>query len=202
MELVIATRNPGKVEELKALLAHLQVKIYSLDDFPPIPEVPEEGKTYAENALAKAKAVYKATGKMALADDSGLEVDALHGEPGIHTARFGGDDLSDHERYMYLLKKLEGVPDDHRGATFRCTIAIVGPGRVHKVVEGACRGAITRAPLGGGGFGYDPVFVPSEYSQSFAELIPEVKNKISHRGRALEKAALFLEGIAYAEMGE
>ncbi|MCX6348189.1 MAG: XTP/dITP diphosphatase [Candidatus Aureabacteria bacterium] len=202
MELVIATRNPGKIDELKALLAHLQVKILSLDDFPAIPEVAEEGKTYAENALAKAKAIHKATGKMALADDSGLEVDALKGEPGVHTARFGGEELSDHERYMRLLKMLENTPDEQRGATFRCTIAIVGPGKIHKVVEGACRGFITRAPLGGGGFGYDPVFVPSEYSQSFAELIPEVKIKISHRARALEKAALFLEGIVYSQMSE
>lgn len=202
MELVVASRNSAKVAELKELLSHLQIKVLSLEDFPDLAEVAEDGTTYEENAVKKARAVAEATGKMALADDSGIEVDALQGEPGVKSARFGGAGLTEHERNMKLLKLLENVPDEERGATFQCRVAIAGPKDKLKVVEGACRGTIIRAPRGGKGFGYDPIFVPSEYNQTFAELSPEVKNRISHRGRALEKAALFLEGYVYSQVGE
>ena len=199
MEIVVASHNPGKVAELKKLLEDLPVRIYSLEDFPEIPEVEEDGETFQANALKKARAVCRATGKIALADDSGLEVDALQGAPGIRSARFGGEGLTDHERNLKLLGKLQDVPDEERGATFQCSLAIVGPRGLEKVVSGACRGAIIREPRGGSGFGYDPIFIPSRYGHTFAELSPEIKNKISHRGRALEKAALFLDGYIYSE---
>ena len=200
MDIVVASRNPGKVAELKELLNALSVTIFSLDDFDSIPELAEDGATYEENALKKARAVYEATGKFALADDSGLEVDALQGAPGVHSARFGGEGLTDHERSMKLLEQLRDVPDEERGATFQCRLAIVGPRGMEKVVSGSCRGSIIQAPRGGSGFGYDPIFLPFEYSHTFAELSPEIKNKISHRGRALEKAALFLDGYIYSQM--
>lgn len=200
MDIAVASRNTGKVAELKELLNDLSVTIFSLDDFDNIPEVVEDGATYEENALKKARAVYEATGKFALADDSGLEVDALQGAPGVHSARFGGEGLTDHERNMKLLEQLRDVPDEERGAAFQCRLAIVGPRGMEKVVSGSCRGSIIQAPRGGSGFGYDPIFLPFEYSHTFAELSPEIKNKISHRGRALEKAALFLDGYIYSQM--
>lgn len=200
MDIVVASRNPGKIAELKKLLDHLSVNVLSFDDVIDIPEVIEDGDTYEENALKKARAVYEATGKIALADDSGLEVDALRGAPGVHSARFGGEGITDHERSMKLLEQLRDVPDEERGATFQCRLAIVGPGGMEKVVSGSCRGVIIEEPRGGSGFGYDPIFLPFEYSHTFAELSPEIKNKISHRGRALEKAALFLDGYIYSQM--
>lgn len=200
MDIVVASRNPGKIAELKKLLDHLSVNVLSFDDVIDIPEVIEDGDTYEENALKKARVVYEATGKIALADDSGLEVDALRGAPGVHSARFGGEGITDHERSMKLLEQLRDVPDEERGATFQCRLAIVGPGGMEKVVSGSCRGVIIEEPRGGSGFGYDPIFLPFEYSHTFAELSPEIKNKISHRGRALEKAALFLDGYIYSQM--
>jgi len=198
MDIIVASRNSGKIGELEKLLSPLQIKILSLDDFPEVKEVEEDGETYRENAIKKVQAVVKATGKMALADDSGLEVNALQGQPGIKSARFAGEGATDHEKNLKLLRLMENVPDDERGATFVCHVAIAGPGGLLKVVEGSCRGTIIREPRGGGGFGYDPLFIPFGYNQTFAELFPEVKNRISHRGRALEKAALFLEGYIYS----
>ena len=201
MEIIVASRNAGKIEELTKLLSPLEIKTLSLDDFQEIKEVEEDGETYRENAIKKVQAVVKATGKMALADDSGLEVNALQGRPGIKSARFAGEGATDHEKNLKLLRLMENVPDDERGATFVCHVAIAGPGGLLKVVEGSCRGTIIREPRGGGGFGYDPLFIPFGYNQTFAELFPEVKNRISHRGRALEKAALFLEGYIYSNQG-
>ena len=200
MDIIVASRNPGKVAELKKLLEHLTVNVLSLDDFDDIPEVIEDGDTYEANVLKKARAVYEATGQIVLADDSGLEVDALRGLPGVRSARFGGEDLTDYERTMKLLDDIKDIPDEERGATFQCRLAIVGPNGMEKVVSGSCRGSIIQAPRGGSGFGYDPIFLPSEYNHTFAELSPEIKNRISHRGRALEKAALFLDGYIYSQM--
>jgi len=200
MDIVVASRNPGKIAELKRLLEHLSVNVLSLDDFDDIPEIIEDGKTYEENALKKARVVHQATGKIVLSDDSGLEVDALRGQPGVRSARFGGDDLTDYERSMKLLDEIKETPEDERGATFQCRLAIVGPNGMEKVVSGSCRGSIIPAPQGGSGFGYDPIFLPSEYNHTFAELSPDIKNRISHRGRALEKAALFLDGYIYSQM--
>ena len=200
MDIVVASRNPGKVAELKRLLEHLSVNVLSLDDFDDIPKIIEDGETYEENALKKARVVHQATGKIVLSDDSGLEVNALRGRPGVRSARFGGDDLTDYERSMKLLDEIKETPENERGATFQCRLAIVGPNGMEKVVSGSCRGSIIPAPRGGSGFGYDPIFLPSEYNHTFAELSPEIKNRISHRHRALEKAALFLDGYIYSQM--
>ena len=199
MDILVASGNTGKVDELKKLLEHLPINVLSLDDVDPIPEAVEDGETYEENAVKKARNAFEATGLISLADDSGLEVDSLQGKPGIHSARFGGEDISDHERNMKLLEMMEDVPDDERGATFHCYLAIVGPENMVKVVSGFCRGEIIKEPRGGSGFGFDPIFLPYEYHHTFAELSPEIKNKISHRGRALEKAALFLDGYVYSQ---
>jgi len=202
MEIVLATRNSGKVQELRRLLEGLPITVLFLEDFREIPEVVEDGETYEENAVKKAREVAAATGRMVLADDSGLEVDALQGGPGVHSARWSGEELTDHERYMKLLEKLQDTPEDERGALFRCTIAIATPRKILKVVQGTCRGSIVSSPQGAGGFGYDPVFMPVGYNHTFAELSPEVKNRISHRARALEKAALFLEGYVHSSLEE
>ncbi|HPJ71626.1 MAG TPA: non-canonical purine NTP pyrophosphatase, partial [bacterium] len=172
MDLTVASRNTGKITELKKLLSGLPFRVFSLDDFKNVPEVEEDGETYEENAAKKALAVAAAAGMPALAEDSGLEVDALLGKPGVRSARFGGEGLSDHERYMKLLGLLEETADEDRGAQFRCTIAIAVPGKILKTVQGVCRGTIIREPRGGGGFGYDPVFIPVGYNHTFAELSP------------------------------
>lgn len=200
MEIVVASHNPGKVGELKKLLEDLPINVLSLEDFDDIPEVVEDGDTYEANALKKARAVHKTTGKIVLADDSGLEVDALRGRPGVKSARYGGEGLTDHEKNLKLLAELEDTPEDERGATFQCRLAIVGSGGLEKVVSGSCRGSIILEPRGGSGFGYDPIFLPFEYNHTFSELSPDIKNRISHRARALEKAALFLDGYIYSQM--
>jgi len=194
MEIVLASRNTGKLNELKKLLSHLPVQVLSLEDVSIKEELVEDAGTYEGNAIQKALAASKASGRLAVGDDSGLEIDALKGEPGPYSARFGGGILSDHEKNLRILNLLQEIPDDRRGAAFRCVVAIASPRGVLKVVEGICRGTIVRNPRGGGGFGYDPIFVPADYHKTFAELSPEIKNRISHRARALEKAALFLDG--------
>jgi len=187
-ELVLATRNPKKVEELKALLADLPLRILSLRDFPEVPETPETGVTFAENAELKARAAALATGKPALADDSGLEVDALGGKPGIYSNRFAGPGATDRDRYMRVLELLEGVPEDKRTARFRAAAAVARPDGDTVVVEGTCEGRIALEPRGEHGFGYDPIFYLPELGKTMAELPPEEKNRISHRGKAMQAA--------------
>ncbi len=198
MELVLASRNTGKLNELRSLLDHLPIQVLSLDDISLEEEVVEDAETYEGNAAKKALSAAKASGRLAIADDSGLEIDALEGRPGPQSARFGGPGLSDHDRTLRVLELIKDVPDDRRGAAFRCVVSIATPRGVLKTVEGICRGVIVRNPRGGGGFGYDPVFVPADYNKTFAELSPDIKNRISHRAKALEKAALFLEGYLKA----
>lgn len=196
MDIVVATKNRNKIREIKDLLKDLPVNVLSLDDGDwQIPQIVEDGKTFRENAVKKAKIVAEITGKITLADDSGLEVDALGGQPGIYSARFAGENATDRENNLKLLNLMKDVPSDRRGAQFRCVIAIASPdGRVD-VVEGVCRGDIGFSEKGGGGFGYDPIFIPAGYNKTFAELGMTTKNKISHRGKALEKAKLVLERI-------
>ena len=192
MELVLATQNQGKVKELKALLGEAY-KVYSLADYPGLPEVVEDGATFAENALKKARAAAVFTQKVALADDSGLEVDLLGGAPGVHSARFAGEEKDDQKNNQRLLKDLAGLALEQRTARFRCVIAIASPkGEKYDVAHGTCEGLIGFEPKGTGGFGYDPLFIVPEYQQTFAELGPAVKNKISHRGRALVEAKKIL----------
>jgi len=194
--LVVATRNPGKIREFRALLEGLGYEILSMDHYPSIPPAEEKGETFEENALEKARAAARFTGEMALADDSGLEVDALGGAPGVRSARFGGEDLSDAQRNRLLLERLKGVPMEERRARFRCVIALVTPRGEEYVVEGVCEGCIAMEPKGRHGFGYDPIFYLPSYGRTMAQIPPEEKNKISHRARALAKIRVILEKLA------
>jgi XTP/dITP diphosphohydrolase len=186
----MATRNPGKIRELQALLQDLGITLLSLADFPHLPEIPEEGATFAENATAKALAVARLTGFPALADDSGLVVDALGGAPGVFSARYAQDRTApapptDADNWRKLLKELQDVPWEERGARFVCEIALARPdGRLLRA-RGECQGVIALKPRGETGFGYDPVFWVPEYEATMAQLGPAIKNRISHRARAL-----------------
>lgn len=190
LTLVMATRNPGKIREFKELLQDLGITLFSLADFPHLPEVPEEGATFAENAAAKALAVARLTGFPALADDSGLAVDALGGAPGVFSARYALDrtapDLpTDADNWRKLLEELQDVPWRERGARFVCEIALARPDGCLYRARGECRGVIALEPRGEMGFGYDPVFWVPEYEATMAQLGPGIKNQISHRARAL-----------------
>ena len=199
MKLVLATRNQGKVRELTDMLRcsatgtegnSQQIEVISLNAYPDAPEVIEDGNTYMENAAKKASVIAEYTGLMTLADDAGLEVDALNGAPGIHSKRWAGEDATDAIRIAKLLQALEGVTD--RCARFVAAIAVVYPDSAPEGVIGVCEGHIRHAPVGESGFGYDPVFVPDGYEQTFAELGEEIKNQISHRAKALKKALALL----------
>ena len=187
IEVVIATRNAGKLREIQEILAPLGLKVLSLSDFPEIPEILEDGQTFEENAMKKAAAVASQTGRVAMADDSGLAVDALQGRPGVFSSRYAGENATDADRYRKLLKEMAGVPEGQRGAAFICAVAVASPSGKVAVVKGECRGKIALAPKGSHGFGYDPVFYFPKAGKTMAELEPEVKNRISHRARALEK---------------
>jgi len=186
-EAVIATRNEGKLREIKDILAPWSLKILSLKDFPEIPEIIEDGSTFAQNAAKKAREVARQTGRLAIADDSGLVVDALQGRPGVFSSRYGGEEATDEERFQKLLAAMTGIPEGKRQAAFVCTIALATPQGKVELLEGRCRGQIAFAPRGEHGFGYDPIFFLPELGKTMAELDPEVKNRISHRARALEK---------------
>lgn len=198
--LVLATKNSGKILEIKELIRNLPVEIVACSAYKDIPEIVEDGETFEDNATSKALGVAKATGEVALADDSGLEVDALHGAPGVHSARFAGEGIPrgrerDRANYEKLLSLLEGVEDAGRTARFRCVVAIATPdGRV-RLAHGVCEGKIASAPRGYGGFGYDPVFIPNGYSKSFAELPQETKNSMSHRAGALKAVLPLIEEL-------
>lgn len=194
--LLVATRNRGKVAELAQMLGDLAVSWLSLDDVAVRETVAETGETFRENALLKARGYARMTGLLTLADDSGLEVDALNGRPGVHTARYGGRELSDTERYRLLLQEMSDVPAEERAARFRCVMALVGgDGRLLYVSEGVCPGRIAQEPAGEGGFGYDPVFYLPERGWTMAQLPAEEKNAISHRGRALRGMAPALRRV-------
>ncbi len=177
---------------MDAILASFSLKLRSLKDFPEIPDVVEDGATFSENAGKKARTVAHLTGRLTIADDSGLCVDALQGRPGIFSSRFAGEEASDRERYQKLLDEMTGVPEGQRGAEFICVMAIVSPEGEMQIVEGKCRGRITFTPQGKHGFGFDPIFFVPEFGKTMAELEPEVKNQISHRAQALKKLKLIL----------
>lgn len=183
--LVIATRNPGKTAEIKAILKGYPVLIKNLDDFGPIPEIEEDGTTFEENAYKKASFASRVLGFTTLADDSGLSVVALNGEPGIHSARFAGADATDEQRCRLLLEKLQNVTD--RRATFECVISVAIPTGQALTYHGRCEGVITETPSGKSGFGYDPIFFYPPANKTFAQMTPEEKNKVSHRGLALDE---------------
>ena len=184
MKLVVATHNPHKAEEISAILKEHDYEILSLKDFPDAPVVIEDGNTFEENSLKKASIIAQHTGLLTLADDSGLEVDALGGKPGVRSARFAA---TDKKRIHKLLLLLQNVPERKRAARFKCAMALSSPKGQTKVVVGICEGNIAFEPLGKTGFGYDPVFLVPGYGKTFAELGPEIKNRISHRAIALQK---------------
>jgi XTP/dITP diphosphohydrolase len=193
MELLIATHNAGKVRELESLLDGLPWRLRSLAEFPDVMKVEETGSTFAENAALKARGYAAQTRLWTLADDSGLEVEALGGAPGVLSARYGGEGASDAGRTARLLKELARTDDRQRRARFVCVIAITdAAARLVHTSTGTCEGSIALAPRGGRGFGYDPVFIPDGYEQTFGELSPDIKQRISHRARALEAARPFL----------
>lgn len=183
--LVIASFNDKKREELRRLLGSLPVEVCSLRDFPGVPEAPEEGETFAENARAKACFYANRIQALCLADDSGLEVDALGGAPGVYSARFAGEGATDSRNRALLLRRLEGVEEAARTARFRCAAALADPAGVRWEGEGTCEGSILRAELGDGGFGYDPLFLSVDLGMTFAEASRNDKDRVSHRGRAL-----------------
>ena len=187
MNLLIATGNQHKFREISTILAAPHLSVLSLRQLPDAPLVVEDGLTFEANAIKKAVVLARFSGMWTLSDDSGLEVDALHGAPGVFSARYAGEPTDDAANNRKILMTMAGVAD--RQARFRCVIALSDPAGTVRTVSGACEGRLLQAIQGAGGFGYDPLFVPEGYSQSFAELSPEIKNTISHRAHAL-KAAL------------
>ena len=196
MRLVLATRNVAKLAELRRILAPLvSVEVVGLADLPEFPEVPETGATFAENALIKAREAADRTGLPAVADDSGLAVDALNGMPGVLSARWAGSAAGDAANLRLVLEQVADVPDDRRGAAFVCAAALVTPDGTEQVVHGTMTGTLLRAPRGTNGFGYDPVFVPVGDTRSTAELTPAEKDAISHRGQAFRGLAPLVAGV-------
>jgi XTP/dITP diphosphohydrolase len=193
--LLLATRNRGKLAEIAQALADLDIELAGLDAYPEAPEVEEDGATFEENALKKAREVAAATGCLTLADDSGLEVDALKGAPGVRSARFAGEGATDESNNARLLRELEGVPEKGRGASFRCVLAVCQPDGACQTCQGELRGSITTGPRGEWGFGYDPLFVPEGYAGTISELGGEVKARISHRAKALAELRRLLPGF-------
>ncbi|MCR4399206.1 MAG: XTP/dITP diphosphatase [Firmicutes bacterium] len=186
--LVVASRNPGKVREIRGLLSDLDIEILSLADFPGVRSPVESGSTFEENAAIKAKHAALATGYPCVADDSGLEVEALGGLPGVRSARFAGDGATDEENNGKLLALMRGLPPARRSARFKCAVAIGSPAGYVETVVGVCEGIIAEEPRGSLGFGYDPVFVVPHLGKTFAELDTSEKNDLSHRGKALRAA--------------
>ena len=197
--LLVATNNRGKLREYKVLLDGLPFELVTLGDVGIEDDVEETGTTMEQNAVQKATEYASLSGLLTLADDSGLEVDALDGEPGVISRRYAGEDASDRERNEYLLGKLSGVPWEERGARFRCVIAIVTPDGDVETCEGVCEGVIAFDCKGKEGFGYDPVFYIPELDRRMAELSLEEKNQISHRSRAAQSAKLILERLGRQE---
>lgn len=196
-KVIFATGNEGKMKEIRMLLADAEVEVLSLKDAGIAPDVEENGATFGENALIKARACAALTGIMTLADDSGLEIDALNGEPGIHSARYMGADTSYHVKNRNLVERLSGVPEEKRTARFVCAIAAVWPDGTERLTEGIMEGRIGYEEKGANGFGYDPIFYVPEYGITSGEMDAEQKNKASHRGKALRKMKdmLLAEGI-------
>lgn len=202
MEILLATYNEGKIREIREALAHLPVILRTLAEFPKVVQVAESGETYQDNAILKATGYARQTGLTALADDSGLEVDALGGRPGIYSARFGGCGATDAERIARLLSLLSRQPSHERAAQFVCSMALINAPAIGSSVElgdlvatfeERCGGSISTSARGSNGFGFDPVFLPNGYSLTFGELPNAVKSRLSHRAKALSAIRLFLE---------
>jgi XTP/dITP diphosphohydrolase len=195
-EIIIATGNKGKVREFREIMDGYGVLLSSLaDHWDPVPEIPETGATFQENALLKARWVYDKKKTWVIADDSGLEVDALGGRPGVRSARFAGDNADSGANNRLLLELLAGVAPADRTARFKCALVVVTSAESYFTAIGVCEGAIGSAPRGNGGFGYDPLFIPAGHTQTFAEINAAEKNAISHRGRAIGKVRDYFEGL-------
>ncbi len=190
--LLLATTNHHKLAEYRTIFSDLPFRLLSLHDIQLDIDVEETGTTFAENAELKALAYAQASGMLTLADDSGLEIDALSGAPGVYSARFAGRDTSYPERFRLIQQQLKGLPMEQRSARFRCSIAVAEPSGYCRVVEGVIEGRIADNPRGDHGFGYDPIFLVPELGKTTAELTPDQKNRISHRGRAAQKARMLL----------
>ncbi|HWR07926.1 XTP/dITP diphosphatase [Sporomusa sp.] len=184
-EIIVATKNTGKVAEFKVALGTLPYKVTSLADLGNFPEAPENGETFAENACAKAEFYARLTGKLCLADDSGLEVDYLKGEPGVYSARYAGEHAGDQDNNKKLIDNLIGVPPEKRSGRFRCVLALADAEKILLTAEGFVEGVILDAPRGEQGFGYDPLFLMPAIDRTLAEMSHEEKNAISHRGQAI-----------------
>lgn len=193
MEIVLATRNKKKIEEIRRITQDLPITILSLADYPQCPETVEDKETFEGNSIKKAAEVCHWTGKAALADDSGLEVDALQGAPGVYSARYAGAGANDIRNNEKLLVELKNFPPDKRTARFVCCMALAFPGGDVRTFFGSVNGHIGLEPKGKTGFGYDPVFIPDGFERTFAEMSPEEKDTLSHRGKALEKLRNFLQ---------
>ena len=193
LEIFLATKNNGKIEEIKEYLKDINIKILSLNDFPKLPTTVEDGKNYQENALKKAIEGYNYTGIMCLADDSGLEIDYLNGKPGLYSSRWG---KSDEEKNSKVLKLMKDVPEHERKAKFVCVLALILPNGKQHIIREECQGEISFMPKGNYGFGYNPIFYVPEYGKTFAELDSKIKNNISHRGKALRKMVKILKQIS------
>ena len=192
-EILLATRNKDKRKELVACLQGFQVTVNTLDDVSEAPEVKEDGDTFEDNATKKATEVSRATGALTLADDSGLVVDALGGAPGVCSSRYSGENATDRENNEKLLREMADVPEELRSARFVCVIALADPRGLIGVVRGSCEGSIAFEERGQHGFGYDPLFIKTNYNKTFAELGPDIKNRVSHRFLAMQKAAILIE---------
>ena len=186
--IVIATQNEKKRKEIIEILKNVPgILLRGVEDFPFLPEVEEDGNSFRENAIKKATILAKSCNALAMADDSGLEINALNGRPGIYSSRYAGPNATDEKNIEKVLSELRGVPKEKRTARFLCSIALASPHQLLFVAEGRCEGFITEQPRGKGGFGYDPIFYVPDYNQTFAELNPLLKNSISHRGLALKQ---------------
>ncbi|MCM3543332.1 XTP/dITP diphosphatase [Priestia megaterium] len=192
-EIIIATKNAGKVKDFETLFSPKGFKVKSLLDFPEIEDVEETGVTFAENATLKAEAISSVLNKPVIADDSGLAIDALNGEPGVYSARYAGENKDDNANIEKVLQKLNDVPFEKRTARFHCALAIAVPGKRTEIVEGTCEGHILEEKRGENGFGYDPIFFVEKWRCSMAELTKEQKNQISHRANALKRLAPLID---------
>ena len=193
MEIFLATKNKDKIKEIETVLKNMNIKIFSLNDYPEFPATKEDGKTYKENAVKKAFEGLRYTKKICLADDSGLEIEYLDGKPGIYSSRWGETDKN---KINKVLTFLEGVPKNRRCAKFVCVLALIIPnGKLH-IIREKCDGEISFKPKGNDGFGYDPIFLIPKHNKTFAELGSKIKNQISHRGKALKKVRKILEVIS------
>jgi len=195
MELVVATRNAGKLKEIRRLLESRGIRVRGLEEFPGVPDVVEDGQTFAENAIKKAEAVAQFTGLPCLADDSGLVVDALQGRPGVHSARFSGAEADDQSNNRKLLDEMAAVPEIQRQAAFCCVMALCMPGQSPRLFQGRVNGTILARQQGNGGFGYDPLFWLPGNNCTMAELPLDTKNQVSHRGQALRQLVDFLTAL-------